>query len=425
VLLPRRLSLLSWAYDFRLLFFATLGSGFGTYVAAIALTVDIYDRTGSGSWVAALLVVEFLPIIVIGLTLGPLVDRLSRRGLMIVSDLVRLAVFCALPFAPGPWAIVALAAVAGVATGFFRPAVYAGLPNLVPDEDLPMANSLLQTVENLAWMIGPVIGGVLLTVSGPDLAYWLNAATFALSIALLLRIPPARLRSQQPLTKGHWSDLAEGFALVRHSRALLTVLVVWNVVLLGNAAVNVAEVFLAKVALDSGDVGFGVLVGATGLGLTIGSLLASAALDRYGLRRLYAGSIAVMGLGFAAAAVSPTVWVAAAFVVVAAAGNGGALVCNVLLVQRGAPDRLRGRAFTLIMSSNYALLGLGMAIAGPLTDVIGPRWMWGVAGAIFLAGSLIAYTMARGLRADLVEAFAAGEAPAAERALTEPQAAAH
>jgi MFS family permease len=425
VLLPRRLSLLSWAYDFRLLFFATLGSGFGTYVAAIALTVDIYDRTGSGSWVAALLVVEFLPIIVIGLTLGPLVDRLSRRGLMIVSDLVRLAVFCALPFAPGPWAIVALAAVAGVATGFFRPAVYAGLPNLVPDEDLPMANSLLQTVENLAWMIGPVIGGVLLTVSGPDLAYWLNAATFALSVALLLRIPPARLRSQQPLTKGHWSDLAEGFALVRHSRSLLTVLVVWNVVLLGNAAVNVAEVFLAKVALDSGDVGFGVLVGATGLGLTIGSLLASAALDRYGLRRLYAGSIAVMGLGFAAAAVSPTVWVAAAFVVVAAAGNGGALVCNVLLVQRGAPDRLRGRAFTLIMSSNYALLGLGMAIAGPLTDVVGPRWMWGVAGAIFLAGSLIAYTMARGLRADLVEAFAAGEAPAAERALTEPQAAAH
>jgi MFS family permease len=423
VLLPRRLSLLSWAYDFRLLFFATLGSGFGTYVAAIALTVDIYDRTGSGSWVAALLVVEFLPIIVIGLTLGPLVDRLSRRGLMIVSDVVRLAVFCALPFAPGPWAIVALAAVAGVATGFFRPAVYAGLPNLVPDEDLPMANSLLQTVENLAWMIGPVIGGVLLAVSGPDLAYWLNAATFALSIALLLRIPPARLRSQQPLTKGHWSDLAEGFALVRHSRPLLTVLVVWNVVLLGNAAVNVAEVFLAKVALDSGDVGFGVLVGATGLGLTIGSLLASAALDRYGLRRLYAGSIAVMGLGFAAAAVSPTVWVAAAFVVVAAAGNGGALVCNVLLVQRGAPDRLRGRAFTLIMSSNYALLGLGMGIAGPLTDAIGPRWMWGLAGSIFLAGSAIAYTMAHGLRADVAAELTVAEAPAAEP-LAEPQQAA-
>jgi MFS family permease len=428
VLLPRRLSLLSWAYDFRLLFLATLGSGFGTYLAAIALTVDVYDRTGSGTWVAALLVVDFLPIIVIGLTLGPLVDRLSRRGLMVVSDLVRLGVFCALPFAPGPWAIVALAGIAGIATGFFRPAVYAGLPNLVPDEDLPMANSLLQAVENLAWMIGPVIGGVLLALSGPDLAYWINAATFAVSIALLLRIPPARLRSQAPLTKGHWSDLAEGFSLVRHSRALITVLVVWNVVLLGNAAVNVAEVVLAKSAFGSGDIGFGVLVGASGLGLTFGSLFAGTALERYGLRRLYAGSIALMGLGFAAAALAPSVWAAAAFVVVASAGNGGALVCNVLLVQRGAPDRLRGRAFTLIMSTNYALLGLGMAIAGPLTDVVGPRWMWGAAGIIFLGASSIAFVLAGAVRMDESALEVAGEPePLPARtleALPEPQQAA-
>jgi MFS family permease len=420
VLLPRRLSLLSWAFDFRLLFFATLGSGFGTYLAAIALTVDIWDRTGSGSWVAALLVVDFLPIILIGLTLGPLVDRLSRRGLMVVSDLVRLGVFCLLPFAPGPLAIVALAAVAGIATGFFRPAVYAGLPNLVPDEELPAANSLLQAVENLAWMVGPVIGGAILAVSGPDLAYWINAVTFLVSAALLLRIPSARLRSEQPLTKGHWRDLAEGYSLVRHSRALLTVLVVWNVVLLGNAAVNVAEIVLAKVALDSGNIGFGVLVGASGLGLTLGSLAASPALDRFGLRRLYAGSIAVMGLGFAAAAVSPTVWVAAGFVVVAAAGNGGALVCNVLLVQRGAPDRLRGRAFTLIMSTNYALLGLGMAVAGPLTDALGGRWMWGIAGAVFLAASSVAFGMARGFSTE--NAVAPAEPTVeAEPVLAEPQ----
>jgi MFS family permease len=339
---------------------------------------------------------------------------------MVVSDLVRLGVFCLLPFAPGPLAIVALAAVAGIATGFFRPAVYAGLPNLVPDEELPAANSLLQAVENLAWMVGPVIGGAILAVSGPDLAYWVNAATFLVSAALLLRIPSARLRSEQPLTKGHWRDLAEGYSLVRHSRALLTVLVVWNVVLLGNAAVNVAEIVLAKVALDSGNIGFGVLVGASGLGLTLGSLAASSALDRFGLRPLYAGSIAVMGLGFAAAAVSPTVWVAAAFVVVAAAGNGGALVCNVLLVQRGAPDRLRGRAFTLIMSTNYALLGLGMAVAGPLTDVLGGRWMWGIAGGVFLAASSVAFAMARGVS---TEGAVAPAEPAVEPepALAEPQ----
>ena len=397
VLLPRRLSLLSWALDFRLLFLATLGSGFGTYLAAIALTVDIYDRTGSGSWVALLLIVDFLPMIAVGLLFGPLVDRLSRRGLMIGSDLLRLAVFCALPFAGNPTGIVILAGIAGLATGFFRPAVYAGLPNLVPDEELANANALLQGIENLAWMVGPVIGGAVLAIWSPDVAYGINAVTFLVSALLLLRIPARRLRSQEPLTRGHWHDLAEGFRVVRRSHALLTVFIVWNIVFVGTAAVNVAEVVVAKDSLDSGNLGFGLLVGASGLGLTLGSLWASAALDRVGMRRLYAGSIAVMGVFFFAAAVSPTVWIAAAFVVVAAAGNGCALVCNALLVQRGAPDRVRGRAFTIIMSSNYALSGLAMAAAGPLTDAFGGRWMWAGAGLIFLGGSAVAFVMARRL----------------------------
>ena len=397
MLLPRRLSILSWALDFRLLFLATLGSGFGTYLAAVALSVDVYDRTGSLTWVSALLLVEFLPIIVIGLTLGPLVDRLSRRGLMIASDVVRLGVFCLLPFATGPAMVVVLAGVAGVATGFFRPAVYAGLPNLVPDDQLPTANSLLQAVENIAWMVGPVVGGALLAVSSPDVAYWLNAVTFLVSAALLTRIPASRLRSEQPLTKGHWRDLAEGFALVRRSRALLTVLVVWNVVLLGSGAFNVAEIALAKDTFDSGDFGFGLLVGASGLGLTLGSLVASGVLERLGLRPTYAGSMAVMAAGIAAAAVSPSVWVASVFVVAALTGNGIAIVCNVLLVQRGAPDRLRGRAFTLIISSNYALMGAGMVLAGPLTNALGARWTWGLAAATFALGSVVAYSMAAGV----------------------------
>jgi MFS family permease len=423
VLLPRRLSLLSWALDFRLLFAATLGSGFGTYLAAIALTVDIYDRTGSGTWVAALLVVDFLPMIAIGLLLGPLVDRLSRRGLMIGSDLLRLVVFCLLPFAGSPLALVILAGIAGLATGFFRPAVYAGLPNLVPDDELANANALLQGVENLAWMVGPVIGGAIIALSSPDVAYWINAATFLISVVLLSRIPARRLRSQEPLTRGHWHDLADGFAVVRGSRALLTVFVVWNIVFVGTAAVNVAEVVVAKVSLDAGDVGFGLLVGASGLGLTLGSFWASAALERIGMRRLYSGSIAVMGLFFAGAALSPTIWLAALLVVVAAAGNGCALVCNALLVQRGAPDRLRGRAFTIIMSSNYALSGLAMAAAGPLTDAVGGRWMWGGAGIVFLLGSVVAYAMSRRLGiADVTRA----EGLAVVEPLPEPQrAAAH
>ena len=139
----------------------------GTYLAAIALTVDVFDRTGSGAWVSALLIADFLPIIVIGFLFAPLVDRLSRKRLLIVSDLVRVAIFCVLPFAGSATAIVVLAGLAGIATGFFRPAVYAGLPNLVDDEELSNATSLLQTGDNLTWMVGPVVGGILIAISRP------------------------------------------------------------------------------------------------------------------------------------------------------------------------------------------------------------------------------------------------------------------
>ena len=140
---------------FRYLFVATLGSSLGALLAGIALAIDVKDRTDSGLWVGAVLVVEFLPTIVVGLLLGPLLDRLDRRSLMIGADVVRAAVFAALPFAGSAAAVVGLALVAGLATGFFRPAVFAGVPNLVPEEQLPQANALLQTVENASWARRP------------------------------------------------------------------------------------------------------------------------------------------------------------------------------------------------------------------------------------------------------------------------------
>jgi MFS family permease len=397
-LIERQAGLLRRAQSFRSLFLATLVSGLGTGIAVIALTVDVFDRTGSGTWVAALLLVEFLPMLIVGLLLGPLVDRFSRRRLLIASDLVRLAVFAALPFATGPGTIVALAAVAGFATGFFRPAVYAGLPNLIDEDDLPQANALLQAVDNLTWMVGPLIGGLLLAASGTDLAYALNAVSFLVSALLFYRIPKERLQAGQMHSRGHLRDLAEGFGIVIRSRPLLTVLVAWTVAMLGTALVNVAEVALAKVTFDAGNVGLGVLMAASGLGLLVGSLAGGGWLERRPMATAYGSAIGLMAVGLAFAAVSPNVWVAAACVTLTGFGNGVAGVCNPVFVQRGAPDRLRGRAFTVIMSVNTLVLGVGMAIAGPVTDTWGARWAWaGAAGAYAVAG-LLGYALARGVK---------------------------
>ncbi len=389
------LALLRREPSFGRLFLATLGSGAGTWLALVALEVDVWVRTESSAWVAALLIADLLPTFAIGMLVGPLVDRLSRRRLIIGSDLVRFGVFATLPFTTSAAQVVALAAVAGTATGFFRPAVYAGLPNLVQEADLTRANALLQTVDNLTWALGSVAGGVLVTASGIDAAYWFNAATFLVSAAFLWGIPQQRLQAAPAASRGHWADLKDGFLLTVRSRALLAVLIAWNVAMFSNAAVNVAEVRLAFRAFDAGRFGLGLMMGCAGVGLAVGSYLAGQWIDRRGLSNVYGASLGLMAVGIGLAAASPTVWVAAACVVVSGAGNGAAVVCNALLVQRGAPDSLRGRAFAVLMSTNVAMLMLGMIIAGHYTDVFGPRWVWAAAAAAAAVAGVVGLALAR------------------------------
>jgi MFS family permease len=389
------MSLLRTARGFRFLFFATLGSSLGTLLATVALVVDVKDRTDSGPWVGALMFAEFLPAVAVGLFFGPLLDRLPRRGVMIVADLVRAAVFCTLPFATSAGQIVALAGIAGFTTGFFRPAVYAGLPNLVEEHELARANSLIQTGENVSWTLAPILGGALVAAASPDLAYWVNAASFLVSALLLSGIAADKLQGALAASRGHLHDLADGFRRVVTTRPLLTVLVVWTIALGGAAALNTAQVFLAKDTFSAGDFGYGLIFGCIGLGLAIGSYGAATWVERRSVGSVYAASILLQAIGVGAAALMPNVWAALPCFVLSGIGNGTAVVCNSLLVQRGTTDEIRGRVFTVIMSVNYAVYGLSVLVAGPLVDAYGARWLYASVGLVFLLASMIAYMLAR------------------------------
>ena len=366
-------------------------------IAAVALAIDVQDRTNSGPWVAAVVVVEFLPTVVVGLLLGPLLDRLERRALMIAADAVRIGVFVALPFAPNAATVVALAAVAGLATGFFRPAVYAGTPNLVPDGELPRANMLLLGVENVSWALGPLVGAVLTAASGPSAAYAINAASFLVSLLLVVRIPPRLLQSERALSRGHWRDLRDGFSATLRSPSMRAVLVAWGIASLATGAANVAEIFLAKHTFSAGDLGYGLLYSAMGAGLVLGSLFSAAVLARSGVARTYGASLTLMAMGYVGAALSPNVWVAALCLLFSGVGNGAAIACNALLVQRGTFDLMRGRALTFVMSITFVLVGVGNGIGGLLLDRVSPRWIWAACGMGLLVAALAGRLLARKL----------------------------
>lgn len=359
-------------------------------MATIALTYDIQRRTHSPWWVSALWIATLVPTVVLGLAAGPLVDRRSRKVLLVSSDVARLIVFTALPFVHGPIQIVALAGVNGIANSFFRPTVLAGLPNLVPEEELARGTSLLQTADWAATALGPILAGAIIGVSGPHLVYWINAATFLFSALLILRIPARLLQSEQGIARGHWRDVREGIGEFARSRPLLTAFVALGFAVVATGFINVSEVFLATHSLHAHAFGYGLLWGASGAGLVVGSLAVSAILERHRPLSIYPFMFVPWALGALGAAVSPSIWVAAAAMVVCGVGNGLAFPLTVVIVQQGAPDRIRGRVFSVIISAHYAILGVAFAIGGALTQVYGARWVYGGAAALIFVGGLAA-----------------------------------
>ena len=171
--------------EFRRFWLATAISVLGTWMAAIALAIRMFDMTGSPGWVSALLFAEFTPVVLIGFLVGDRLNRLRVRRSLVICDIGSAAVFGALAMISTPWAVVALAALGGVGVGVFRPLATAAVPMLVADDDLEAANGALGSVDHTMTFLGELVGGFLVATIGADLALGLNSASFLVSALLV------------------------------------------------------------------------------------------------------------------------------------------------------------------------------------------------------------------------------------------------
>jgi MFS family permease len=138
-----------------------------------------------------------------------------------------------------------------------------------------------------------------------------------------------------------------------------------------------------------------LLWAASGLGLVVGSLFSSSLLEKRDVTLVYPLVFLPWAAGIFGAGIAPDIWVAAAAMVVAGFGNGLAFPMTVLIVQRYTSDRLRGRAFTVIISAHNAVLGVAMVAAGALTGLAGARWTYGVASMLLVGASVTALALSR------------------------------
>ena len=262
------------------------------------------------------------------------------------------------------------------------------------------ANALLQTVENASWAVGPIARrrahG---RARGRDAAYWINAVSFLVSAVLVARIPARLLQSATALTRGHWTDLKDGFA-----RCLDVAPAARRAARVGHRGARQRrdqrqrgvprEEHAARRRLRLRP----ALRRRSAPGLVVGSFWSSAIVERIGIARAYGGALARHGARLRRSARrAPNIWVAAACCVVGGIGDGVAVVCNALLVQRGARDEMRGRALTFVMSATLRRARASASCSpAPLMPADGARWVW-VAARRSLRGRrvVVGYALAR------------------------------
>jgi MFS family permease len=360
-------------------FAAHAQSSLGTGAGYVALLVLAYDRLESPWAISLVLLADFLPAMFLGPLFGAAADRWSRRWCAAAADLARALAFVSLAFFDGFAVTVALALLAGVGTGLFRPAVMAGLPRLVSPAGLPAATSLYGAIADLGFTVGPALAAVGLLLASPETVVLVNGASFAVSAAVLTRVPLGG-GDRRACSRSLMREARAGVRAVAAMPGLRTVIAGSSAVVLFAGLFNVGELLLAE-ELGAGDAGFAMLVAFFGLGVIAGSLAGAGSAQPHILKRRYLAGLAITGAGFLAAAAAPGLALAAVGFALAGLGNGLVMVHERLLVQVTVRDDMLGRVFGLRDGLDAWAWTLAFAGAGVLLVSLDTRVVLALAGA--------------------------------------------
>jgi MFS family permease len=380
---------------FRRLLSALAVSQIGDWMYNLALVALVYSRTHSATWAGVATAARVVPIVVLGPLGGAIADRFDRRLIMIVSDIARLALMLLLALVAAEHLPIllapAIAAAATVAATPYLGCVAATTPRLVEDADLPGANTARSAVAAIGIVAGPALGGVLLLVGSPMLAFLVNAATFGLSAVAVASIPagPAfrPVRSQEGQA-GFWRGITAGAAALRSQPEALRLV---GADIMCSLLYGMQTVLLLLVArrIGLGADGYGYLFAGIGIGGLAGTAVAGRVIRWQHPRLLLSAALAAVGLPMPLLAL--VTWPAAAVVLAAITGAGAVLV-EILTetgLQRTLDDEVFGRAYGLALPASLGGIVVGSLVAPVLVGAFGGPWALIVSGAAVLCYALV------------------------------------
>ncbi|MBK5225753.1 MAG: MFS transporter [Thermoleophilia bacterium] len=366
--------------DYRFFWSGALVSNVGTWMQTVAVGWVVYDITKTGNPSAALGVINFLnflPTTLLTLFAGLFADRLNRKQLIIVAQILLMmqALVLARLTQVNDITIVSIGGLVlfgGVITAFVFPAWQAMLPDIVPGKSLLNAVALNAAQFNGARLLGPLLGGLVFARYGAAEVFYVNAISFLFVIGALALIHPQQEKHVRS-GGGAISTLTAGLRYSRENRLVAWLLIsVLMLSLFGMPYITLMPVIAAQV-LGQGAAGYSVLMGASGLGAVVGALSVASLPQHVGRGMLVCIAVLGMGVALLAFSLSRNYYLSVGLVSLVGASFLTGTSAVMTGVQSAAPPRLRGRVMALFVLCFIGIQPFSSLIFGWLGGMIGPE----------------------------------------------------
>jgi MFS family permease len=354
--------------NYRLYWTGQLVSLIGTWMQSVAQGWLMHRLTGSALMLGFLGFAQFLPVLLLSLWAGVIVDSMDKRRLLLATQTALLiqAALLAAAVSTGvvqPWMVLALAFVFGTINALDLPARQSFVVELAGKEDLSNAIALNSAAFNTARLVGPAIAGILLATAGEAACFWLNALSYVAVIVSIWRIDLPARPGVRFAARSAVETMMEGIRYARSVRPLRNLLTLLGVTAgLGFQYMILLPVY-AREILHAGPKGYALLVSAFGLGSLVSAAWMTRKLDRWTLRRNLFVGLLTGAIGMGTFAWSRTLGLSVAMGFLAGFGLILYIATTNILIQVTTEDRFRGRVMSL-----YTLMFVGTAPIGALVS---------------------------------------------------------
>ncbi len=394
--------------NFLALWLGQLISKVGDNFAVVAALVLINELAQSPGLAVVVIATALTLPQLFALASGVLVDRFSRKALMIGADLLRAGVVL-LPLLvqrPGHLYILYLTAFFLMAlSAVFIPARNASIPNMVPEEHLLTANALIQATELVSLIVGASLATLVISLTSTFTAFVIDSVTFGLSALLLVavRIPRGPLHAPPAATpvsgselRQFWKGFTDGIRYIAGNGPLLQLMAITTMATLGLSATVLLAAAYFKELLGVSSEYIGLLQATEGVGMALGAVLISTYASWARSRRIVSVTMIILGSGILVFALAPVYWLVLIGALVVGLCIVSARTTLAAMTQALVPDSQRGR----VESAMVTVIGIGtmgaLIMAGILGDVVGPASVFVFTGVVVLLAGLASIFTLRG-----------------------------